>query len=532
MMSDPSLYDELEELTCPITGNKYIHNLETLPEKVTSQAVKKVLTFYGCHWDCNLENRLPRARKIIAILVLIGRSRTIEELLSEELTDEDLPLSQNGAYLHSDSSKKIFKSFRTWEWPAIIDFMEKQWVVIEPSVKVDASRNLPLESHCALSMLFSSCVKITTDKPSTAHVYKAALRPESQHKFADSVSLLRLPPHTSTTADLNSQTSARNPGPVYVALKTFIRDQTPVEDFVKERDILNRIISKGIKNNHLIKHLFSCDKIPCIIFPWADGGDLVDFWQRKCQRAPGDFLWSLRQIAGLAHALVDLHDRLNCRHGDLKPANILCFNEKGVDVLKIADVGVSRIHSLATGLREGVTITSRSTEVYQGPEFKSQTPRSRRYDCWSMGCIILEFIVWLLYDFQALQSFLHARNSNSCGYYLSTFISGSRNTGQWEKAVVHPVVKEAMDFLREDPRCGGTALEALVDLVDKKLLKIDPAERLIAAGLHDRIQKILKDVDENPSYMAKVDEHPPAIPPIFNLPPLPLSPVFTSQDTS
>ncbi|CZR68612.1 uncharacterized protein PAC_18511 [Phialocephala subalpina] len=504
-----SLYEELNEriCICPITGNKYISNLETLPETVTWPTVKKLLaSSFVRRWlpgrDKNLKTKIQGARKVIAILVLIGRSNAIERLLPEDLTDEDLPLSLNGTYLQSHSRQKIFLSFSTWEPGAVGMFLEKQWVILEPPLKLDATTpvDLQLHSRCALSLAFYSCVEVTKTISRPAHVYKGTLKPGFQHGFDNSA-------------------NAGNPDPIYVAIKTFER----ISNYINERDMLDRIRSKGIKNDHLIRHLAICDEVPCIIFPWATGGDLGDFWQRKFLKVPGDFLWSLRQIVGLAHALKDLHTA-NCRHGDLKPANILYFIKNGFGILKIADLDVARAHNHATKMRAGVTITAANTKIYEGPEVRSDMPRSRRYDCWGMGCIILEFVLWLLYDFKALESFVSARNSEWHGYYRPKpqSITVFQDADLSEAAEVHPVVYEAMDFLRKDPRSWGTALEAVVNLVDNHLLQINPEDRIDAAGLHQQLQAILEKVEKHPSYLVNANKPPPSIPPIFSQPPLQL----------
>jgi len=510
-MSALSLYDELEELTCPLTGNKYIGNLGAISEVVTWPAVKTLLPSslarqWLPYWDHSLENKIPGARKVIAILVRVGKSKTIETLLLEGLADADLPLSQNGVSLQSHSREKTFMSFTTWEQGEVARFLEKQWMVLEPALRLDAAAaiNLQLDNLCALSLAFSDCVEVTKDKDSRAHVYRSTVRP-GFHGFDDNENV-------------------EDPGTVYVAVKKFERLRT--DDFIKEREMLNTIRKRGIKNNHLIRHLAICEEVPCIIFPWADGGDLGDYWQRECPKVADEFLWSLRQMVGLTDALKDLHKE-NCRHGDLKPANILYFTENGVGILKIADVGVSRAHNQATALRKGLTTTSVSTKVYEGPEVKSNTPRSRQYDCWSMGCIILEFVLWLLYDFKAIESFFSVRHSEWHGYYR--LVTDAPNLKPLDNTEVHPVVYEAMNVLREDPRCVGTALEALVNVVDEDLLKIKPGDRLKAVGLHQQLQKILKDAEKNHSYLVKTDALPPPIPPIFNQPPLSLG---SNQDST
>jgi serine/threonine protein kinase len=214
-------------------------------------------------------------------------------------------------------------------------------------------------------------------------------------------------------------------------------------------------------------------------------------------------------MAGLAHALEDLHRLLNCRHGDLKPANILYFTENGRGILKIADLGVARFHMQETNRRHGKTTTVASTMTYEGPEaYINNRPRSRTFDCWSMGCIILEFVVWILHGPRALEGFERARKWSidvRYSYYRPTIASIPAHAELVDVMEVHPVAHRAMKHLRENPRCAGSALEKLVNLVNEKLLKIDPAHRIKAGDLHRELQAIAEAAHDDPPFSLQVD---------------------------
>ena len=72
------------------------------------------------------------------------------------------------------------------------------------------------------------------------------------------------------------------------------------------------------------------------MFPWAELGNLWEFWQNNTPKTDeGYIVWIFTQLTGLAGALECLHHRAryteeNYRHGDLKPANILCFKTENV----------------------------------------------------------------------------------------------------------------------------------------------------------------------------------------------------------
>jgi serine/threonine protein kinase len=293
---------------------------------------------------------------------------------------------------------------------------------------------------------------------------------------------------------------------------------------------------KSINNDHLIKHLAICEEAQCIFFPWANGGSLWDFWEfhgpEELERTANVLRWSLQQLTGITEAMAKLYPE-NFRHGDLKPSNILHFTEGGVKLgtLKIADLGVSRVHEKGawTDLRAGFTTTTASTPTYQGPEahetYRTKGARSRKYDSWSIGCIILEFIVWLLYDSEALMSFKRARDesSGSDNPFYRLIDGSDPKKEDIEKAIeVRPSVNEAIGKLKSDDRCRDTALGALVGLVESNLLKIVPKKRLESIELYGELKKILE-YAEDLSYLVNEAKPPSSIPEIFNRPPSPQS---------
>lgn len=137
-------------------------------------------------------------------------------------------------------------------------------------------------------------------------------------------------------------------------------------------------------------------------------------------------LWFAEQCLGLADGLHDIHNTTqprrnlaasnagdgtedkNCgRHGDIKSHNVLWFKQEpganGHGVLKIADFGLSRFHSQQTTKvpAHGVAV-SRS---YQAPEAETTAEISRPFDIWSLGCLYLEFITWLVRGWDGVDAF-------------------------------------------------------------------------------------------------------------------------------
>jgi serine/threonine protein kinase len=219
------------------------------------------------------------------------------------------------------------------------------------------------------------------------------------------------------------------------------------------------------------------------MFQWADGGCLRDFYVQN--RRPGldsGFVKEVMlQLSGLASALDALHNykegEESYRHGDLKPENILRFKDgTRVGTWKVADMGLAKHHFAPTGARGDQTTTRYGTPSYEPPEVialpnSPKGPRSRLYDIWSMGCITLELILWLLYGYDWLLEFNNSFKvpmSNASPYWM---LGGY---GDDLVPTVHSSVTKCIDhIIAEDPECTeSTAICDLLYVVRAKLLVV------------------------------------------------------------
>lgn len=237
------------------------------------------------------------------------------------------------------------------------------------------------------------------------------------------------------------------------------------------------------------------------MFLWADGGNLRDFWKRreKPELTASLVRDVINQIRGMADALHKLHnykDQYHYRHGDIKPENILHFphatKDSSIGTFKISDLGSAKHHSVATRLRERTGSKAWATMEYQPPEAmtnqlsKGPGPTSRLYDIWSLGCVALEFMVWLLYGYKKLEDFKAELKSKTgkLGELTAFFIlkekeevSQSGTTSTY-LADIHPAVKACLETLSKDQECAGnTALSDLLDIIKTKLLVVRLPER-------------------------------------------------------
>ncbi|KAH9206157.1 hypothetical protein DL95DRAFT_251274, partial [Leptodontidium sp. 2 PMI_412] len=161
----------------------------------------------------------------------------------------------------------------------------------------------------------------------------------------------------------------------------------------------------------------------------------------------------------------------NWRHGDVKPANILRFKNKGswLGTLKLADLGRAK-------QRQGATQEQRSTEIdlwrskaHEAPDIHvdPNASMSRLYDSWSFGTVIFDIIVWMLYGRQSLHNFAE-----------TTAVFESQGSPYWtrhgDSAEVSTMTKLWIShILRVDAECNrpeGTAMGDLMKLVRDELL--------------------------------------------------------------
>ncbi|ETS83012.1 hypothetical protein PFICI_04888 [Pestalotiopsis fici W106-1] len=157
----------------------------------------------------------------------------------------------------------------------------------------------------------------------------------------------------------------------------------------------------------------------CLIFPWPNGGNLKNYWEKfQDKRSDRESLqWILGQFKGLFSALQELHES-NCRHGDLEPENILWFqDEHNHGTLQITDIGLAKLHEKEKSIKARQSWKSFKTVApwlimsrYEPPEMNStrEDPgaRSRQYDMWSMGCVTLELLIWIVYGYDAVKTFI------------------------------------------------------------------------------------------------------------------------------
>lgn len=215
-----------------------------------------------------------------------------------------------------------------------------------------------------------------------------------------------------------------------------------------------------VKNKgHLVDLLttFKYERKYHLLFRWAMGGNLSDFWRTSNDAlSHNSICWLAQQCYGLADGLDGIHnaklsirevnevkevqtnksdtplsgqssmwvatrpttpttDKEDCgRHGDIKPQNILWFkqdhNEFGLGTLKISDFGLTTFHTALN-----TKVDKESTDVtmtYAPPEWEMEENISRPFDIWSLGCVYLEFLTWALLGSDGIAKFQRLRTDD------------------------------------------------------------------------------------------------------------------------
>lgn len=170
-----------------------------------------------------------------------------------------------------------------------------------------------------------------------------------------------------------------------------------------------RSVSKGDKE--------SKDKVTyLLVFPLA-AGTLKDAWDHSWEDSHPTTLpaWMLEQCLGLADGLRHIHNpnpgsarpdlgpdaywEEGAKYGihwDIKPTNILwsgAESSEKLGTLLLADLGTASVHGTATRSNTPGGVV---TKTYAPPEQDLSITKSRAFDIWSLGCVFLEFLIFVV----------------------------------------------------------------------------------------------------------------------------------------
>ncbi|KAI0547048.1 kinase-like domain-containing protein [Xylaria curta] len=269
------------------------------------------------------------------------------------------------------------------------------------------------------------------------------------------------------------------------------------------------------------------------IFPWADGGSMFDLWGSEprelknkvlvdvheatdAHRTQKVIIWVACQLAGLTGklGLGFLHDTQFLEpdqptlavpesekrygiHGDIKPRNILYFQQEqnidkcGLGLFKISDFGLTGFHSSVTRSRQAPT--GPHSPTYRSPEYgMSETYLSRKYDIWGLGCVLLQFLTWLISGPQDLRQFDQDRfdevDETNPNFKEDNFFTAVQTGDNGIKYVVKTSVQSRIEELQLVVTPGNYLYDCL-ELIKTRILQIDVKERADCREVHDSLAR-------------------------------------------
>lgn len=370
--------------------------------------------------------------KILAVLIIIQKTKAILKLIREDVSDSDLPLIKvprtNDAKLFdlraNNRPDTVLTCFqRKWKWDQlnIRNFEEWQWTTLPlefaqsaqhrdvPHYSLQEKRILPFTDDSRQPQL-SGRLEL---EGGFASVFKVAIHPK-HHNF--------------------HKTPVKS-SPACFAVKS-LHSQNKIA-FTREVEMLKKF--SGDRHQHLISLLATYEQSGrfFLLFDWAEA-DLHTYWRRINPNPSFNrttLLWVANQCKGIASGITKIHAYESTyakpaptiaghqnvvfgHHGDIKPENVLWFagTSKGRSsiegTLKLSDFGLAEF-----SIHQTLTMTPKSkwagSLAYRAPEtdLEQDATIGRSYDIWTLGCLYLEFITWVLGGAKLLDEFVQARKA-------------------------------------------------------------------------------------------------------------------------
>ncbi|KAL1864591.1 hypothetical protein Daus18300_007608, partial [Diaporthe australafricana] len=323
----------------------------------------------------------------------------------------------------------------------------------------------------------------------------------------------------------------------FFALKTLKSKDT--KEFNREVKALRKILPHP--NLLTLLATFHYKEEYHLLFPWANGGNLLNFWDRHKTKPDIDvdwMRWFAEQCFGLAGGLKCIHnarmpaselvpavsnvfernntvnndDDKDCgRHGDIKPQNILWFrqghNGRGRGVLKISDFGETMFHSELT-TKVLPNMINGLTQSYAAPEYQLGPRVSRPYDIWSLGCIFLEFITWTHLGSQGVEEFRESRKNDRdrrSNWITDDFYRESKKRSKlfkWRRkdgALVKVSVTRWIDQLLEQS-AHSPFLSEFLKYISKNMILVVASDRDKCDEVKNKLESMMRNCEQSSEY--------------------------------
>ncbi len=248
---------------------------------------------------------------------------------------------------------------------------------------------------------------------------------------------------------------------------------------------------------------------------------------------------------GLAGALAFLHEeiqlnptdeqpkseQLQCYHLDLKPQNILVFEEGSNHIWKISDFGISRIKTVPHGQPDDVSVAfldkifkpeknmdtssgvpnTRFGGTYAAPEARELSDMvTRKSDVWSLGCVLALVLTFLESQSSGIHKFQKAREKDRV--YDWFFDSEALTTRSDDRKILHSSVSDWLDALNKNAskRGGaeGPAFQRASRMLQDRILIRESEKRISAKQVQLELTDIHSAFAEKVRSPQTPDAHP------------------------
>ena len=257
--------------------------------------------------------------------------------------------------------------------------------------------------------------------------------------------------------------------------------------------------------------------------------------------------WMLKQLTGIAGALKLIHhfqptmpldfkgntnqrnvllsvknnEKFFGRHGDIKPENFLYFNRspdtddpKGV--VQISDFGLGRFHGRDSRSAISPT-TAQATPTYEPPECQLRQAVSRKYDIWSLGCVYLEFLTWILKGSVEVNNFSEFRGQkNSLGIDEDKYFEIFPTEDGSNRARVKTSVIDWVETLRASKHCS-MLIHSLLRIIMHDMLVVDQDKRIASDQLYKKLNELVEEC-QDAKFMLEPADSDISVPPRIQSP--------------
>lgn len=506
--------DDLNQLITADSISAELRSVEFSSNEAPKELVDKILKF---------------AQNLFAILVCLERGDHIVEFLKEGIDDTDLPFVRSDKTAKPGHFKLCSKKtpdrpircMSDWDQTSINDFGRDQWLSLAPIFEYDDDiKHYELDDNCVLPWVEDDERSDRAIESGFGSVWKIAIHPAHQriHRTMGPKVQLLIPRQNWNVLMALQRFQ-------FVALKQLhLKDEQSFKSEVEMLKILGRR-----EHTHLVSLLatFRLKGRYYLLFPYANC-NLREYWERTPlpDFSESTVSWTLSQCKAMASALHNIHEYKAThafslsdasssdandsssedeaprygRHGDIKAENILWFLEEATDErghLVIADFGLTAFHKKTTRSEVNAGHIT-GTPSYEGPEFVLHSKISRAIDIWSLGCLYLEFVTWLVGGWEHLKRFPDARIKQCEPEMIDdtffTIVNGEH------RAVVRQSVKDWMEDLHEMPRCSAFVHE-LLNFISEQLLVVIPQDRAKIAVLNAELGRMIRKGESDPLYL-------------------------------